>query len=142
MKKYFFCFVLLLAAQVNYAQTKDSLALVKAIHQLSDAMVGGDKAALYAITSSQLSYGHSGGAIENQEQFVTKISSGKSDFVDIVLTEQNIAVVGKTAIVRHKLVALTNDQGKPGQVQLKVLLVWQKERKKWVLLARQAIKLN
>lgn len=142
MKKIIFCCALLLAAQVSSAQTKDSLALVKAINQLSAAMVSGDKTALYAITSSQLSYGHSGGAIENQEQFVTKISSGKSDFVDIALTEQTIAVAGKTAIVRHKLVAQTNDQGKPGQVQLKVLLVWQKERKNWVLLARQAIKLN
>jgi hypothetical protein len=45
------------------------------------------------------------------------------------------------AIVRHKLNATTNDSGKPGEVHLLVLLIFQKDHKEWKLLARQAVKI-
>jgi hypothetical protein len=35
----------------------------------------------------------------------------------------------------------TNDNNKPGTVNLGVLLVWQKQKGQWKLLARQAFKL-
>jgi len=34
----------------------------------------------------------------------------------------------------------TNDSGKPGKVQIKVLGVWQKRGNDWKLLARQAVR--
>lgn len=125
----------------SFAKSTDSMAVAKAVSQLSAAMIKGGAADLYAITASQLSYGHSSGAVDTQDSFVEKISTGKSDFISIEISEQNISVSGNTAIVRHKLSAITNDQGKPGQVQLSVMLVWQKQKNKWMLLARQAIKL-
>jgi len=60
--------------------------------------------------------------------------------VTIDLSEQTISISDKVAIVRHTLNAKTNDGGKPGEVHLKVLLIWQKEKSGWKLLARQAIK--
>jgi hypothetical protein len=44
------------------------------------------------------------------------------------LTEQTITVIDKTAIVRHKLSAETNDNGKLGPVNLYILLIWQKQK--------------
>lgn len=123
------------------AQTKKEKAVAGAVEQLRKAMVDGDRAGLEAVVSDKLSYGHSGGQVEGRAEFVEKIASGKSDFVTIDLTEQTIYVSGKTAIVRHTLSAKTNDGGKPGEVHLKILLVWQKEGKHWKLLARQAVKL-
>ena len=67
--------------------------------------------------------------------------SGASDFVTIDLTEQTIKIAGNNAIVRHTLKATNNDGGKPGAPHLYVLLVWQKQKGKWKLLARQAVKL-
>jgi ketosteroid isomerase-like protein len=122
------------------AQNKDSIAVVAAVEQLRLAMISGIQDELNAIASDQLSYGHSGGHVEGKKEFVEKIASGKSDFVTIELTEQTIMVVGKTAIIRHALNATTNDSGKPGTVKLKVMLVFQKEKGKWVMLARQAVK--
>jgi ketosteroid isomerase-like protein len=66
--------------------------------------------------------------------------SGKSDFKTIQLTDQTISIHGKTAIVRHSLVAETLDGGKPGSVKLFILTVWSKEKGGWKLLARQAVK--
>ncbi len=133
----FFCF----AISMN-AQSKDSMAVAAAVEQLRVAMVSGNQEELNGIASDQLSYGHSGGHVEGKKEFVDKIASGKSDFVTIELSEQSIMVVGKTAIVRHSLNATTNDNGKPGTVKLKVMLVFQKEKGKWLMLARQAIKLT
>ena len=46
------------------------------------------------------------------------------------------------AVVRHILKAKTNDGGKPADVHLRVLLIWQKQGGHWKLLARQAVKMT
>lgn len=124
-----------------FAQSKKENQLIAANEQLRKAMVDADKAQLEKLVSEKLSYGHSGGHIDDKKEFVEKITSGKSDFVAIDLTEQTVSVSSKTAIVRHILTAKTNDGGKPGEVHLRVMLVWQKMAGKWKLLARQAVKI-
>jgi len=131
---------LLIAGTTLFAQSKDETAVASATEKLRLAMVNADQKALESLVSEKLSYGHSGGHVEGKQEFVDKIVSGKSDFVTIDLSEQSIILNGNTAIVRHVLKATTNDGGKPGEVQLKVLLVWQKQGKKWLLIARQAVK--
>ena len=127
---------------VSLSQTKDEKAVTDAVEQLRNAMVNGDKAALEKLTAEKLSYGHSGGAIDDKKQFVEKLTSGASDFVSIDLSEQTISISNGVAIVRHTLKAKTNDGGKPGEVHLKILLIWQKEKGGWKLLARQAIRVT
>ncbi|MBL7737838.1 MAG: nuclear transport factor 2 family protein [Chitinophagaceae bacterium] len=131
----------LLSIGVVPAQEKGEKAVAAVVEKLRQAMIDGSKAELESIASEKLSYGHSGGLIENKTEFVEKIASGRSDFVTIDIKDQTISVSGKTAIVRHKLSAKTNDGGKPGEVNLLILLVFQKENKQWKLLARQAVKL-
>lgn len=141
--KYFIVFLITILLSYNTnAQSKDSIAIEAAVNQLKMAMISGVSEELNAIVSNKLSYGHSGGHVEGKKEFIEKIASGKSDFITIDLTEQTIQISGKTAIIRHTLNATTNDNGKPGTVKLKVLLVFQKEKGKWVMLARQAVKLT
>ncbi|CAN5724221.1 hypothetical protein BH11BAC3_BH11BAC3_18860 [soil metagenome] len=124
------------------AQSKSEMKVAAAVENLRKAMVDGDKAALENIAADGLSYGHSGGKIEDKVTFVENITNGNSDFVSIDLTDQTIYVSGNTAIVRHKLSATTNDKGKgPGTVHLGILTVWQKDKKAWKMLARQAVKI-
>jgi len=123
------------------AQSKSEKEVAHAVEQLRLAMVSGNRADLEGIASGKLSYGHSGGKIEDKAAFVEAIAGGSSDFVTIRLSNQTIAVEGKTAIVRHVLDADTNDGGKPGQVHLAILLVFAKEKGGWKMLARQAVKL-
>jgi ketosteroid isomerase-like protein len=126
---------------VTSAQSKQETAVTNATEQLRKAMVDGDKAALENLATQQLSYGHSGGHIDDKKEFIEKLTGGGSDFVTIDLTEQTVSVSGKTAIVRHILKAKTNDNGKTAEVNLKVILVWQKQGGQWKLLARQAVKI-
>jgi ketosteroid isomerase-like protein len=124
-------------SQANNKKVKE---VEQAIVAMRDAMVEGKSQALLDIVADDLSYGHSSGAVENKAEFVDKITSGKSDFVKIDLTNQTIKIVGNTAIVRHDLQAETNNNGTPGTVSLQILLIWQKQKGKWKLLARQAVK--
>lgn len=132
--------ILLIMPGTGKAQSKKEKAVAAVTEQLRKAMVDPDPATLEKLVSDKLSYGHSGGHIDDKKEFVEKLVSGKSDFVTLEFAEQTISITGKTAIVRHKLNANTNDGGKPGEVHLLVLLVWQKQGSHWILLARQAVK--
>lgn len=124
-----------------WAQSKDEAAVATAIEALRKAMIEADKATLENLAAEELSYGHSNGKIENKAEFVQAIVSGSSDFVSIDLTNQTIRIVDKTAIVRHTFSAATNNNGQPGTIKLTVLLVWQKQKGNWKLLARQTARI-
>ena len=142
MKKYLLSFLLLsVLAFPAISQTKDEKAVAVAVAKLREAMISGDRWQLESITADSLSYGHSGGKVENKAEFVEAIASGKSDFVTIDLSGQTLSVVNNVAVVRHTLNATTNDGGKPGTVKLHVLTVWEKTKGGWKLRARQAVKL-
>lgn len=125
------------------AQSKAETQVAEATMQLTKAMVEGDRATLEKLAAANLSYGHSGGHIDDKKEFVEKIASGNSDFISIDLTEQTISISGKTAIVRHILTGKTHDKGKdPANIHLRIILVWQKQAGQWKLLARQAVKIT
>lgn len=142
MKKTFLFVVLTFSMSHLFAQSRHEKAVADAVEKLRIAMINANKADLENSVADQLSYGHSGGHIDDKKEFVEKIVSGKSDFVTLDLTEQTIAISGKTAIVRHILSAKTNDGGKPGEVHLRILMIWQKQKDGWKLLARQAVKMS
>lgn len=132
-------FALMLVSGMAYAQ-KDEDAVAKAVETLKQAMIDGNKQALEKIAADNLTYGHSSGLIEDKAAFVEALVSGKSDFLNMNLSEQTIKVTGNTATVRHKLNADTVNSGTPSKANLSVLLVWVKLNGDWKLLARQAVK--
>ncbi len=123
------------------AQSKDENQVAAAVQQLRVAMIDANKQQLEEITAEELSYGHSSGKIEGKSSFVESLVSGSSDFLTMDLTAQTTTIIGKTALVRFNLSGNVKDNGIPNTVKLGVLLVWQKQNRKWKLLARQAFKL-
>lgn len=139
MKNLLFLFLFFLCT-FSFAQSEKEVQ--SAVENLRMAMIDPSPEALTQLTTTGLSYGHSSGKIENQEEFMQALVSGTSDFKSITISEQTISFSGKkTTIVRHKLAAETLDGGKSNTVNLGVLLVWVKEKGEWKLLARQAFKL-
>jgi len=124
----------------SFAQDKEEKAVSDLVETLRKTMVDPDKTTLERIVADDLSYGHSSGVIQTKAEFIEALTNGKSDFVSIELSQQTVKLVGNTALVRHVLSAATNDGGKPGTTKLFVLLVWQKQKGEWKLLARQAAK--
>ena len=131
---------MIMVTVVISAQSKKEEAVTGAVTLLKQAMIDGDSVMLDKLTSANLLYGHSGGQIQDKPAFIHSFTSGSSDFVSIDLAEQTITISGNTAIVRHKLSATTNDNGKPGTVNLIVMTVWQKQHKDWKMIARQAVR--
>jgi len=131
---------LAITTMVAAAQSKDETAVANAAESLRKAMISGNRQELEQLVYPQLSYGHSGGHVDDKTEFVEKLASGKSDFVTIDISDQTITIVNDVAILRHKLHAETNDKGVAGTVDLQVMMVWQKSHKVWKLLARQAVK--
>ncbi len=142
--KYFVIVYFLFSVQsAGLAQSKAELSLLQSVEKLRVAMIDADKPVLESLVSDSLSYGHSSGRVENKIDFIANIVSGKSDFLSIELSEQTVSIIQNTALVRHVLSAETNDNAKPGNVRLKVLQVWQKQKNKaWKLIARQAVKIQ
>jgi ketosteroid isomerase-like protein len=130
-----FCFF------TTQAQKKKIEPVASVVAALVKAMETGDRTALEKLASDHLSYGHSGGHVENKVEFVEAIASGTSDFLTIDISKQSIDITGKNAIVRHQLDAKTMDKGKPGEAHLNVLYVFRKENGEWKMLARQAAKI-
>jgi hypothetical protein len=142
MKNLLTILICVLASIQSYPQSKDEKAVADAVEALRKAMIDADKKALEELAAPELSYGHSSGLVEDRAAFVENIVSGKSDFVTIALSEQTVKIIGPTAVVRHKFAADTNNGGTPGKINLAVLLVWQKQKGQWKLLARQTARLN
>ena len=138
--KIFSFLCLILVSMTSSAQSADEKAVANTVEQLRKAMIDPDRSTLENLTADSLSYGHSTGRVEYRKEFIQNLLSGKSDFVTIDLSDQTISVSGDVAIVRHVLNATTNDSGQPGSTKLLVMLVFQKTKGKWKLLARQAVK--
>ena len=142
MKTILFSLLLLTLSQASFASSsnKDINQVEQKVEALRIAMITADAKKRKELTATELNYGHSGGHVEDQAAFIEKIVSGKSDFVTIELRDQKIQITKDVAIVRHTLFATTNNDGKPGEVTIGVMLIWQKQHGDWKLLARQAFK--
>ncbi|HEY6144297.1 MAG TPA: nuclear transport factor 2 family protein [Flavobacterium sp.] len=125
----------------NSSKSKEETAVAARVETLRQAMVDGDGNKLKELTSPALSYGHSSGKLENQAAFIEKIANSESDFVTIEFQNQTIEMVGDVAIVRHNLAAHTKDGGVDKDIKIGIMLIWQKQKDKWLLIARQAFKL-
>jgi ketosteroid isomerase-like protein len=145
MKQLFSVFALVLFQFSGFAQdspqSKDQVAVAERVETLRQAMIDADGNKLKELTSADLSYGHSSGSIQNQAAFVEKIAKGESDFVSIEFQNQTIEIVGDVAIVRHILAAHTKDSGVDKDIKIGIMLIWQKQKSRWLLIARQAYKL-
>ena len=104
-------------------------------------MVDADKTTLEKLTAETLSYGHSSGKVENKTDFIANLIKGPLHFASIEMTDQTITISGKTAIVRHTFLAKTDTEGKPGEIKIGNVLIWQEQKDGWKLIGRQAFKL-
>lgn len=142
MKKIISVFFILcvFTAQVK-AQSPEEIKVGEAVTALNKATIDADKNVLESLTADDLSYGHSGGKVENKTQFITALVSGTVDFISIDISDQKITVAGKNAIVRNMYAAKLTSEGKPIEIKIGTLMVWQKIKGKWKLLARQGYKI-
>ena len=67
----------------GHAESADDAAVRKALDNLNKAMIAADKAALEAVLSDQLVFGHTSGRVETKAEFVSNIIAKKPIFKSI-----------------------------------------------------------
>ena len=123
------------------AESNDAAAVAESVAALTKAMLGADKAKLESLVADDLSYGHSGGVVQDKKDFVEVIATKKTVYNKIELSKQTITVSGNNAIVRHAWESESGTgDGKWNVSKIGVMQVWQKQGGSWKLLARQAFK--
>lgn len=145
MKFFFTTFALVLFQFAGLAQekgiNKDNMAIVSNIEILRQGLMTADATKLATVTASGLSYGHSGGNVENKAAFIDNVVKKKSNVISLEFQNQTISIAGDTAIVRHIFLSHTKDDGVDKETKIGVMQVWQKQKKQWLMIARQAYKL-
>ena len=131
----------ILASNPALAEGPDVAAVEAAVSNLTKAMLAADRTKLESLVVEQLSYGHSGGVVQDKKDFVGVIADKKTVYKSIELSKQTVVVVGNNAIVRHAWESESGPgDGKWNVSKIGVLQVWQKQGADWKLLARQAFK--
>jgi hypothetical protein len=130
----------LLRSSSAVAESADEAAVAQAVEALRKAVFGQDKTQLEALCADQLSYGHSGGRVENKAEFINGVMTRKAILKSLALSDHTIAIVGTDAIARHTWTSESETDGKPTSTKIGVLQVWQKQGGNWKLLARQAFR--
>lgn len=141
MNNHILLLVFFLISCSTFGQATDRSDLEKKVEELRLLLINPEQNQLERITSAHLSYGHSNGRIENQKEFIAYMLSGISKFVTIDLQNQTVDMFDDIGVVRHTIVAETNNEGEVVHIKIGVILVWHKEADEWKLLARQAFKL-
>ncbi len=115
--------------------------LKQATAQLVSLMLEPKAEGLEHLFSENLSYGHSGGLVENKDEIIKGLTEGSFHFDTIEINNETVAVHNDIGIVRHVLTTNYSDSGNRGTLTFGILLVWRSENGKWKLIARQAAKL-
>jgi hypothetical protein len=121
------------------AQAGDEAAVRQAVEAFRKAMLGNDRAQLDALTVDQLSYGHSGGKVQNKAEFLD--GAVASHWKSISVSDESTHLVANNAISRFTFTGENESDGRINAVKLGVLMVWLKQDGHWKLLARQAVKI-
>jgi hypothetical protein len=131
----------LLANTGSSAEGSDQAGVTQAVEALRNATLVQDKAKLEQLLAAELSYGHSGGVVQNKAEFIDGTMNRKSVVKSIEFPELKVGVAGNNAVARHLWVSESEMDGKPTSTKIGILSVWTKQDGGWKLLARQGYKL-
>lgn len=137
--KYFLITCFCLLSHLAFSQSQ--LEVITAVEKLRIAMLAEDHATLRTLTSKDLSYGHSSGQIETQEEFLKVFETKIQDYQVWDVSDLWVAFHGENlAMVRYNVHAEIANQTNVNKLDLGLLMVWVKEDGAWKLLARQAFR--
>lgn len=138
MKK-LFVIVLLLNVFVLNAQT-DEEKLIITLKEFHEALVNKNTVSINQQTDKALSYGHSNGWVETKNDLIKNLETGYLKYSNYKEDSIHISMNGNMASARFTADIHVDLNGNAGNYHLKVLEVWVKKGKRWLLFARQAVK--
>jgi hypothetical protein len=110
-------------------------ALHRAIFEAKDSI------ALKDLVSAKVTYGHSGGAVEDKALMIQKAVASPTNYKNISQEKISLTFIKKTAIARIILRATSIEKSVESPLDLSILQLWVKEKGTWKIAARQAVKI-
>jgi hypothetical protein len=130
----FFFFVAFASAQT------DEEKLITTLKEFHLALVNKNTVSINQQTDKALSYGHSNGWVENKTDIIKDLETGFISYQGFKEDSITVAINGNMANVRFVADITATMKATTSNFHLKVLEVWVKKGKRWVLFARQAVK--
>lgn len=130
---------LLLYADTLLAQTSDD-KLKTVIMEFHQSLVVKNISAINQQTDRELSYGHSNGWVETKKDMISNLETGYLKYNSFKEDSLVISMNGNVANARFVADINVTLRGNTATYRLKVLEVWVKKGKRWLLFARQAVR--
>ena len=141
-KKLWLVFFFGLTLPAAMAQSKEEKEVLDRVEMWRKAVLAQDVKTLDKVFANEMTYGHSSGHLDTKSSFINTIKDKKEVYKELNLDDMTVNIVGNNALVRHKMTGSVDiADGTVSKPNLGVLQVWNKTKKGWQLLARQAFKL-
>ena len=132
--------VLLLNVVFANAQT-DEEKLTSTLKEFHQSLVNKNTVSINQQTDKALSYGHSNGWVETKAEMIKNLETGYTSYKSI--KEDSLQVTINENVAHARFVGdyeVSLNGGNSVVYHLKVLEVWVKKGKRWLLFARQAVR--
>ena len=121
------------------AQTEEE-KLTTTLKEFHQALVAKNTASINQQTDKALSYGHSNGFVETKADVIKHLETGFLVYHSFKEDSLQITIDESVANVRFVADIAATMNGNNTNVHLKVLEVWVKKGKRWLLFARQGVR--
>jgi ketosteroid isomerase-like protein len=138
--KYIFTILFLSLSICVVAQTADEQKLLTTVKEFHQALVNKNTLSINQQTDKALSYGHSNGWVETKTDMIKNLETNYISYQSF--KEDSIKVSSNGNIANVRFLAAIEASLKDSRItyNLKVLEVWVKKGKRWLLFARQSVK--
>lgn len=119
----------------------DSAKLATTIKEFHQSLVKKNTVSINQQTDKALSYGHSNGWVETKTEMIKNLETGYTSYKSI--KEDSLRVTINENVAHARFVGdyeVSLNSGSAVVYHLKVLEVWVKKGKRWLLFARQAVR--
>src|SRR6476620_5590097 len=114
--------------------------LTTALKEFHQALVNKNTASINQQTDKALSYGHSNGWVETKADMIKDLETGYIVYHSFKEDSLKITINDSIANARFVADVKATMNGNDTNVHLKVLEVWVKKGKRWILFARQGVR--
>lgn len=121
------------------AQT-DEEKLITTLKEFHQALVNKNTISINQQTDKAVSYGHSNGWVQTKADLIKDFETGYISYGSFKEDSISVTINGTMANVRFVADISATMKGATNSYHLKVLEVWVKKGKRWVLFARQAVR--
>ncbi len=136
----FFVTIVLFCWQLAGLAQSDEVKLTSTLKEFHQALVKKNTVSINQQTDKALSYGHSNGWVETKKELIEHLESGYMEYNSFREDSIKVEVNGNVGHARFIADINATMSGKEFMFQLRVLEVWVKKGKRWVLFARQAVR--